>query len=273
MTGVAPPWSQNGDAEGVKVAGMLVPEYPDAAGALFFDFDGTLVDIAPQPEAVRTPAQLPRLLARLSGALGGALAIVSGRTVAEIDEHLQPLKLCVAGVHGAERRGADGYIRRISGGGALHDAEQLLTALVQGRPGLRLEIKPGALALHYRQRPDLEDECVAAMNTAIQRSDGMALLRGKMVVEMKPRRAGKGVAVRSFLDERPFRMRRPWFFGDDVTDEAAFEMVQSLGGVAVKIGVGDTLAAHRLPDPAALLGWLQQAAESLAVPAQRVTRT
>lgn len=242
---------------------MLEPGWPDHGCALFFDFDGTLVDIAPQPDAVQVDEEVPRLLARLGASLGGALAVVSGRTVAEIDRHLQPLRLCVAGVHGTERRGADGHVRRIAVA-ALQDAAELVASLCHRHPALRMEIKPGAIALHYRHAPELEDDCLETMSDAIQRTDGMTLLRGKKVVEMKPRRASKGMAVRSFLEERPFRNRRPWYFGDDVTDEAAFEAVQSLGGVAVKIGEGETLAAHRLADPAAMRDWLTRASQRLA---------
>lgn len=250
---------------------MLEPDFPDRACALFFDFDGTLVDLAPHPDAVRVHPQVPALLAELGSAVGGALAVVSGRPVAEIDAHLRPLKLCVAGVHGTERRGADGHIRRIAVAG-LQDAAQVIEALCRQHPQLHMELKPGAIALHYRQAPDLEDLCLTTMTDAIRHADGMTLLRGKKVVEMKPRRAGKGLAVRSFLEERPFRMRRPCFFGDDVTDEAAFEVVQSLGGIAVKIGDGETLAAHRLADPTALRIWLAQLAERYAaVPASKVS--
>lgn len=250
---------------------MLTPDLPDRASALFFDFDGTLVDIAPRPEAVRVEPQVPELLARLGMLVGGAIAVVSGRPLAEIDHHLSlPQRLSVAGVHGAERRGADGLVRRIAVP-PLDDALTLVHELVQRHPALHIERKPCAAALHYRQAPDLEDLCVAAMSEAMRRCDGMTLMRGKMVVELKPRRASKGAAVRSFLDERPFRHRRPWFFGDDVTDEGAFELVQSLGGVAVKIGAGETLAAHHLPDPAAMREWLARAAEHLAgVPVERV---
>lgn len=97
------------------------------------------------------------------------------------------------------------------------------------------------------------------MTAALQQLPDMALMRGKQVIEMKPRAAGKGEAVRAFLGEAPFLGRRPWFFGDDVTDEAAFEVVQSLGGTAVKIGGGATCARYRMADPAALLAWMQQA--------------
>jgi trehalose 6-phosphate phosphatase len=250
---------------------MLTPDLPDRASALFFDFDGTLVDLAPRPDAVRVEPQVPELLARLGLLVGGAVAVVSGRPLAEIDHHLPlPQRLSVAGVHGAERRGADGLVRRIAVP-PLDGALALVQELVQRHPALRFERKPCAVALHYRQAPELEDACVAAMSEAMRRCEGMTLMRGKMVVELKPRRASKGAAVRSFLDERPFRHRRPWFFGDDVTDEGAFELVQSLGGVAVKVGEGETLAAHHLPDPAAMRDWLARAADHLAgVPVERV---
>jgi trehalose 6-phosphate phosphatase len=246
---------------------MQNPPLPARGSALFFDFDGTLAEIAPQPDAVHLDRVVREHLAALAQALAGAVAIVSGRPVAEIDHHLQPLRLPVAGVHGAERRGPDGFLRRIATP-ELGPARQLAEALKARHPALRLEVKPGALALHYRQAPELEDVCVSTMTEALGRVEGMALMCGKMVVELKPRRASKGQAVRAFLDERPFRSRRPWFFGDDVTDEAAFEAVLALGGVAVKIGDGETLAPYRLANPEALRDWMERAAAALGTPAK-----
>ncbi len=195
---------------------------------------------------------------------GGAVAVIPGRSLAEIDRHLQlGDQLPAAGVHGAERRGADGLVRRVAVGW-LDEALAGIDTLAQRHPRLRAERKPGAIALHYRQAPQLEDKCIAAMTEAARRMDGMALILGNKVVELKSRRANNGAVLPSFLDQRPFRHRRPWFFGDDVTDEAAFETVQSLGGVAVRIGEGDTLAAHRRPDPASMHDWLARAADHLA---------
>lgn len=240
----------------------LSPGWPSRACALFLDFDGTLVDLAETPDAVRPAARLPELLSALAGHLGGALAIASGRPIAEIDHHLAPLKLCAAGVHGTERRAADGVVRRLPVAG-LDEAAALISSLCMRHAALRMERKPGAIALHYRQAPELEALCLATIEEAVQRTRGMCLMRGKAVVEIKPARATKGAAVRAFMEGAPFRSRRPWFIGDDVTDESAFELVQSIGGVAVKVGEGETLAAHRLPDPAAVLQWLDGAVRQL----------
>ena len=237
---------------------MQEPPLPDLGCALFFDFDGTLTDIAEHPDAVKVAPGVTECLASLAQALGGAVAVVSGRPVAEIDGWLHPLRLPVAGVHGAERRGPDGFLRRIATPD-LGPARELVEVLVRRHPALLLEVKPGALALHYRQAEALEDACVATMTEAQRRVEGMAVMCGKKLVELKPRRASKGQAVRAFLDERPFRLRRPWVFGDDVTDEVAFETVLGLGGVAVKVGAGETLAPYRLADPAALHAWLDSA--------------
>jgi trehalose 6-phosphate phosphatase len=235
----------------------LMPlELPLDTSALFLDFDGTLTELAAKPDAVVVAPDLVDILSRLHEGLGGALAIVSGRPVAEIDNFLFPLILPIAGVHGAERRGSDGLLRRM----AAPNIDRVVAAareLSVEHPALLVETKPGAVAVHYRQAPELEQICVDAMDRAVGLAEGMVLLRGKMVVEIKPHRATKGLAVRSFLQEDPpFKGRCPWFIGDDVTDEAAFEAVQSMRGVAVKIGPGETMAQHRMQTPAELRQWL-----------------
>ncbi|WP_157267489.1 trehalose-phosphatase [Azohydromonas aeria] len=233
--------------------------------ALFLDFDGTLADIAPRPEAVVVAEDVPARLQALAATLDGALAAVSGRPIAEIDHFLHPLHLPAAGVHGAERRDAAGGWHRLP----VPDLDAVLgplQALCAAHPGLLLERKTGALALHYRLAPQLEAACLTAMEAALRQLPDMALMRGKQVVELKPRAAGKGNAVRAFLAEAPFQGRQPWFFGDDVTDEAGFEAVQALGGVAVKVGPGPTCAGFRISDPAALQRWLQTALQALQGP-------
>jgi trehalose 6-phosphate phosphatase len=224
--------------------------------ALFLDFDGTLADIASHPQAVSVHAQVPRRLAGLAALLDGALAVVTGRPIGEIDQFLAPLQLPAAGVHGTERRGADGTWHRLQAP-PLDAVLPALRAFCKAHPGLLLEEKSGAVALHYRQAPTLEAQCLDVMVLAQQQLQDMALMRGKQVVEMKPRAAGKDAAVRAFLSEVPFRGRRPWFFGDDVTDEVAFEAVQGLNGVAVKVGAGTTCARHRVDNPASVAGWME----------------
>jgi trehalose 6-phosphate phosphatase len=239
---------------------LLTPEC-----AVFLDFDGTLAEIAPHPQAVTVPASLPTRLAALASALEGALAIVTGRPIAEIDHFLAPLQLPAAGVHGAERRNADGNWQRLPTP-ALDAVLEPLQALCAAHPGLLLERKSIAVALHYRLAPTLEAECLAAMTRALEQLPDMALMRGKQVLELKPRAAGKDAAVHAFLAEAPFHGRQPWFFGDDVTDEVAFEAVQALGGIAVKVGEGATRAHHRLQGPAALQSWMHASLQALGTP-------
>lgn len=235
---------------------------PDETSALFFDLDGTLIEIAAHPHAVTAPPDLGGTLAAAAVALDGALAILSGRPIHEIDALLQPAVCCVAGVHGAQRRGAAGTHEGIAPAG-LTTVVHAAAALVARHPMLHLEHKPGAIALHYRQAPELASLCLATLVAAVEQTPELELLLGKMVVEAKPRGVTKGAALRAFLAEPPFAGRRPWHFGDDRTDEAAFEVVRSLGGVAVKVGEGATLAGHRLPDPAAVRAWLVRAVAQL----------
>lgn len=238
--------------------------YPSCA--LFLDFDGTMVEIAPQPHAVQVPEPLFSVLRELDGYLHGAVAVISGRPIAQIDEFLAPLRLPVAGVHGAERRGADGVVHLLDTH-PLDLVEAAARALAQEHPGLLVENKRGSLALHYRQRPELEQACLRVMQEAVDASPGVTLLRGKMVAEAKPGGASKGRAIEAFLAEPPFAGRRPVFIGDDITDEVGFSTVQRLGGLGIKVGEGATAAWHRVPGPAALLRELEAAL------AARMTRT
>jgi trehalose 6-phosphate phosphatase len=219
--------------------------------ALFLDFDGTMVDIAPQPHAVHVPQPLIETLRWLDDELGGAVAVISGRPIAQIDQLLEPMRLAVAGVHGAERRGANGDVTLLSTH-PLEHVEQVARALAAEHAGLLVENKRGSLALHYRQAPALEELCVQAMQDAVAESPGLSLLRGKMVVEAKPGGASKGRAIEAFMAEPPFAGRTPVFIGDDITDEVGFATVQRLGGLGIKVGPGTTVAWQRLPDPEAL---------------------
>ena len=231
--------------------------------ALFLDFDGSLVDLAPQPEAVIVPSGLVGTLTALSSYLGGALALISGRPIEQIDAFLAPLKLPAAGVHGAERRDADGTMSLLSTHSLQH-VEEAALALAAEHPQLRVENKRGSIALHYRQAPRLESVCLQAMKAAVEESPGLTLLRGKMVVEAKPGGASKGHAIEAFMREPPFAGRTPVFVGDDATDEVGFSTVQRLRGMGVKIGEGSTVAWQRLASPAALRYQLQAAVAARA---------
>ena len=130
------------------------------------------------------------------------------------------------------------------------------SALAERHAGLRLEIKTAAVALHYRHAPELEALCLHVMSEAATRTRGVELLHGKFVFEIKPAGVSKGTAIAAFMREAPFAGRVPVFAGDDVTDEAGFSVVQSLGGFAIKVGEGPTLADHRCASPTALRQWL-----------------
>ena len=222
-----------------------------AGSAVFLDFDGTLVDLAPTPDGVRLEPGVVEALALLAERHGGALALISGRPVAQIDAMLAPLILPVAGVHGVERRGADGTFSVAS----TPDVSPVLAraqALATVHPGLLVEQKRGAVALHYRLAPELEQLCLQEMTAAVQACPGVLLLHGKMVLEAKPAATDKGGAIAAFMQEIPFAGRRPVFAGDDTTDEAGFAFVQQAGGQGVKVGNGPSAAALRLASPGAL---------------------
>jgi trehalose 6-phosphate phosphatase len=236
--------------------------------ALFLDFDGTLVELAAQPEAVRVPSTLTGTLAALYGQLDGALAMVSGRRLLDLDGFLAPLQLPAAAEHGAQRRNGQGQM--ISAPAT--DLRHVLVAaeaLVQQYPGLRLEHKNLALSLHYRHAPELESLCLQVMQAAVAQSQGLQLMQGKCVIDLKPGGVSKGTAIAAFMAEAPFAGRIPVFAGDDVTDEDGFREVQRLGGHAIKVGAGPTVAQHRCSDVAALTQWLHSAfSVAMVLPAE-----
>ena len=226
--------------------------------ALFLDFDGTLTELALRPEAVRIASGLVPTLSSLYTHLGGALAIVTGRRQEDIDGFLAPLRLPLASEHGAQYRLNDTTYAAVP----LPDLDPVLKAaanLAAQHPGLLVEPKQASVALHYRLAPQLEALCHDTLAQAMQGIEGVELLRGKRVFEVKSRGAHKGQAILDFMTQAPFAGRTPIFVGDDVTDEAGFAAVQALGGWGIKMGEGPTMAQHRCMTPAALRGWLSAA--------------
>jgi trehalose 6-phosphate phosphatase len=244
------------------------PPSLDRDSALFLDLDGTLLEIAPRPELVMVPAGLPELLARLAERRGGALAVISGRRIEDCDRHLRPWRGAAAGLHGAERRRADGSLA--TGGDSAADREAAaaldrlrpaLNELARRIPGVLIEDKGRTIALHYRQVPEKEGEIRAAVARLLRPEiAALRLMSGKMLVELKPAHHDKGRAVAAFLEEAPFRGRMPVFVGDDTTDEDGFREVNRRGGVSIRVGAPETATAavHTLPTVPAVLAWLRR---------------
>lgn len=231
--------------------------------ALFLDIDGTLLDLAPRPELVVVPPDLPQHLRVLAQALGGALALVSGRPLAGIDR-LFPPELDAVGTHGAEWRlgGQRGEIPS-PGGLSLAEVSASLREAARHLPGIWLEPKPRGLAIHYRQVPELAaltrrlgEEALASLGPDYR------LQAGKEVLEILPARASKGAAIRRFLAHPPYAGRTPVFAGDDLTDEGGFAIVNERQGISIRVGPGDgSRARFRLASPAELRDWLGQLAD------------
>ena len=226
--------------------------------AFFLDIDGTLLEYASHPREVRVEKELLEILVQLRAAAGGAVALVSGRSVEDMDQLFAPLAFPAAGQHGTERRAADGTIRRHTP--ALEDlgrAAGEIVRLTAAHSGLLFENKGMTLALHYRRVPGLRSLVEREMRAiAAGLGDGFELQTGKFVVEIKPSGKDKGSAIAEFAAEAPFAGRRPVFIGDDLTDEPAFEVVNRVGGHSVKVGPGITRARWHLFDAAAVRRWL-----------------
>jgi trehalose 6-phosphate phosphatase len=225
-----------------------------AEWALFLDFDGTLVDIAPRPEAVVVPESLGPTLRSLRDTLNGALAIVTGRSIAVIDGFLAAGRFDTAGLHGVEHRLAGEFFPcRPEDHPDLRKAIEALKDRFALIPGVLIEDKGCSVAVHWRLAPDAEEkagQAIAEMATAL--GPAYRLQRGKAVAEVLPARATKGDAIAQFLEDAPYRGRRPIFIGDDLTDEQAFERIAGLNGVPVRVGPGPTQARYRVATPSAL---------------------
>ena len=227
--------------------------------AVLLDVDGTILDIAPTPGEVTVPASLRRTLARLARATGGAVALVSGRPLDDLDALFAPLRLPAAGGHGAELRAS------VDGGAEVKRARPLdddirdrLAGIAESAPGVLVEDKGYALAVHYRLAPEHEPavkQAVAAIKADWPR-EPIEVLPGKAVLEVKPAGFDKGAAVRSLMRHKPFAGRRPIFIGDDTTDESAFAALSEFDGVGFSVGREIPGTAYCFARPSEVRRWL-----------------
>jgi trehalose 6-phosphate phosphatase len=205
---------------------------------LFLDVDGTLVEFAANPGDVRIDPALAALIDRGSDALGGALAIVSGRTLADLDRLFAPRRWPAAGLHGLERRDAQGRTTAPSQGrGQLTTVRAMLEAIASQHPGVLVEDKGASIAVHYRQAPQLEDSLTWVLEQLVRDlGREFDLQPGACVLELKLRGPNKADAIEAFLAEPPFAGRIPVFAGDDLTDLDGFAAVERAGGLSISVG-------------------------------------
>lgn len=228
--------------------------------AFFFDVDGTLVGIEQVPEAVKVSDRLRNLLQRLIDGTDGALALVSGRSIEQLDHLFGPLAFSASGLHGLEKRLLPGVTTRVEHvEQGIQAAREDLLRFAEGHKGVLVEDKGLTLALHYRMAPEHREAAAERVRKLVEADpDNLVVLEGKMVFEVKPPGFDKGQAIADFMQEPPFRGRRPIFAGDDVTDEAGFKAIDTLKGIAIKVGTDGqrTGATFGLPDVEAVLAWL-----------------
>ena len=254
MTGSDPNYSPPRAAHGPHE----LPQIDLATDALLLDVDGTLIDIAPTPEAVHVPAMLCEALERLRDKSGGGIALISGRPLKSLDALFAPLQLPAAGSHGAEIRprvGADGAEFDAA---CMPDAARAVFADMAGLiPGLRVEDKGFTLAFHYRSIADREAEVLEAVQARMaQLPPGYEMLRGKAIVEVKPKGFNKGTALHQLMKQPPFAGRRPIFHGDDITDEDVFVALPDYGGVGISVGRHIEGAEYCVESPRDIRRWL-----------------
>ncbi len=238
---------------------MAATEF-DYGSALFLDLDGTLLEIAATPELVVVPPALPDLLAHLHAILGGALAIVSGRSLKTIDQLLKPFTSAAAGEHGVTLRFSDGTVEEMPAGLAVTQAwRDSLVAATERWPGVLIEPKPHGCAVHYRLAPERHDDVWRVVRALVPDDHPwFRLIPAREAVEIGPRSTSKGHAVERFMKDNAFKGRRPIFVGDDFTDEAGMSAARRHGGEGLR--VQDVFDG----DPAQVRAWLSRNAERLA---------
>ncbi len=231
---------------------------PSLEWCLFLDVDGTLIELTDSPLETHADAGLKSLLSEVAERLGGAVALVSGRSIEYLDALFAPLRLPAAGLHGVERRKASGVMHGASFvDSQLDDARARLETLVQANPGTLLEDKGRTIAVHFRMAPQAEAAVLEEVRAiAVQLGSNYQIQGGSMMVEIKPRGFTKAAAIKAFMQEPPFSGRKPVFAGDDLTDQEGFRAVEDEGGIS--IAVGDRVHGQfRAENAAAVRGWLR----------------
>ncbi|MBC9247673.1 trehalose-phosphatase [Paracoccus sp. 11-3] len=235
----------------------MLPARLTSQNALFLDFDGTLAEVPVTPDAVNLPPGLPAMLHRLYDRLGGAVALITGRDISDLRKYLPDFPGAISGSHGAELS-LDG--RTIS---TTDDTQLDIPALhaaahqfARGYPPILVEEKRHGVVLHYRADPSLAEVVHAAMRQLQRDFPGTGLQAAKMQVELRPAGVGKDKALDRLMELSPYRGRIPVYAGDDLPDEVAMAEAQARGGIAIKVGDGETVAHYRVANPAALAAWL-----------------
>lgn len=231
-------------------------ELPLAKAALFLDFDGTLAPITSTPRDIAPNPSRTELLRQACRKLCGRLAVVSGRSLDDVDRLIEGAAPCVTGTHGLQRRDAGGRVHAIEPHPKLLEAAELMDAYARAHSGIIVEHKGPSVALHYRKAPAATEavhDFVRRLSTAM----GLPIQEGRMVLELRSPGPDKGEAVRAYMSEPPFRGAKPVYIGDDQTDEAAFEAVARMDGFGVVVGERrPTRARFRLSAPPRVLDWL-----------------
>lgn len=229
--------------------------------ALFLDVDGTLLAFADHPDKVAPDPSLLTLLASVQQCLGGALALLSGRPVSQLQAMFAPLRLPMAGLHGAQLlTSADASPAQADTAQWLHALHQRAMQLAHAHPGVMIENKGQALALHWRNAPDAGAAVITFANAQLPQLHDVRLQPGNHVIEFVGSGHDKGRALQQLMQNPPFQGRRPVFIGDDLTDEHGFHAAQQLGGIGVLVGQrNESVAVAALPDITAVHAWLRAA--------------
>ncbi|RAZ90823.1 trehalose-phosphatase [Mesorhizobium hawassense] len=256
----------------MNIQADLTPPLPEGRWALFLDIDGTLLEHAPHPDAVSVSEELRVLLERIEQRLDGALAFITGRSIAAVDHLFDPLKLRIAGLYGLEHR--------LAPAGAIEaaDAPADMAALADeielelASKAVYVERKGPVLAIHTRAAPQLLARATELVEAALARlPKGYRVIAGNAGVELMPLEAAKGAAIRRFMQLDPFTGRRPVFLGDDTSDENGFDTVNAAGGISIRVKPqGETAARFAIEDVASAVAWLET---NFGGPAKQTSRS